>query len=124
MVFTFTLNKLFNYINENLLDDEDARKIPEECLIMFRQMVHIPLEQKLIEAIFEAVNRDRDNEQIDRPAVISVMNSFKTLIVFKKPKTMMQEKVLVWSGIRNKNYTDSMAPMFMKMTNQYYENKG
>ena len=70
MVFTFTLNKLFNYINENLLDDEDARKIPEECLIMFRQMVHIPLEQKLIEAIFEAVNRDRDNEQIDRPAVI------------------------------------------------------
>ena len=36
MLFTHTINKGFSYINENLLDDEDARKIPEECLLMFR----------------------------------------------------------------------------------------
>ena len=82
------------------------------------------MESKLIEAIFDAVNRDRDNEQIDRAAVLTVISSFKTLITLRKPKTMMVDKVLAWTGIRNKNYIDSIGPMFMKMTNQYYEKKG
>jgi hypothetical protein len=82
------------------------------------------MESKLIEAIFDAVNRDRDNEQIDRAAVLTVISSFKTLITLRKPKTMMVDKVLAWTGIRKKNYIDSIGPMFMKMTNQYYEKKG
>ena len=87
MMFTHMLNKIFSYINDNLLDEENSKKIPEQCMVIFKIEIIQKLNKKLISAVFDAINRDRDYEIIDRNLVVGVLNTFKVVMTLRKPKT-------------------------------------
>ena len=94
-------------------------------MAIFKTEISQNFNKKLINAIFDAINRDRDYEIIDRIVVYDVLNSFKTMMTLKKPKTMINpsDKQLCWTGTRIVDYKDPMSPLFMKSTNKYYQDR-
>ena len=64
--YTYSVNKLFSYLNRYHLKNMATKLIPEECMVVFKRDCWTPIKVLLQEATMSAIEADRNKEEINR----------------------------------------------------------
>jgi hypothetical protein len=81
------------------------------------------VQTKLVQALLEGINRDRDGEQTEIDTMRQIIGTFKDMGL-KKPVTQMEGGLLQWVGEKNLQcYREDFEAKFLDWTDKYYVSK-
>jgi len=100
-IFVHSFNKMFSYLSQFYLENSNKRKIPDECLRVFKKECWTPIRQNLRLALRDMINRGRSGEQVNRDAIKAAIQSYRAMGLEHDPKTVLHNGIPQWEGKKN-----------------------
>lgn len=121
--YTLSLNKLFAYLNRYHLKNMATKSISEECMCTFKKETWTPVKELLQQATMQAIEADRNKEEINRQAIRDIIQSYKDMGLIT-PTVRLEDGRIVWHGVKNYSiYVESYEQAFLEHTRRNYAQK-